>query len=64
MEKKEITAFDRYKDYAYTKLHKRIERLIVNGWSRDGECEDKIVEVAKGDKTEFVYMVSQVMIKK
>ena len=64
MEKKKLTASDRYKDYAYMKLHKQIERLIVNGWSREGECEDEKVEEVVSGKTKIMYKVSQVMIKK
>ena len=64
MEKRKLTAYDRYKDYAYVKLHKQIERLIVNRWSREGECEDEKVEEVVSGKTKITYKVSQVMIKK
>ena len=64
MEQKKLTASDRYKDYAYTKLHKHIERLIINGWSRAGECEDEKIEEVVSGKTKITYKVSQIMIKK
>ena len=64
MEKKKLTATDRYKDYAYMKLHRQIERLIINGWRREGECEDGIIEEFIDSKTKITYVVSQVMVKK